>query len=85
MRAHSSTAFCRAALRMENLVRDLLAYTHATKYAEGPPPKVAAGAVLKNVLENMQTRIEQNGAIIKVDELPVISMHEIHLSQLFQI
>jgi PAS domain S-box-containing protein len=72
------------ALRMENLVRDLLAYTRATKYAEGPPPKVAAGAVLNDVLQNMKRRIEQNSAVIQVEDLPVISMHEIHLSQLFQ-
>jgi len=78
------TGVLQGALRMENLVRDLLAYTRATKYAEGPAPKVPAGTVLNGVLENMKARIEQNGAIIKVDDLPVISMHEIHLSQLFQ-
>ncbi len=59
-------------------------YTRATKYAEGPPPKVPAGTVLNTVLENMKTRMEEDGAIIEVDDLPVVSMHEIHLSQLFQ-
>jgi PAS domain S-box-containing protein len=83
-RAAFLSGVLQGARRMENLVRDLLSYTRATKYTEGPPPKISAAKVVAGIIDNMQTRIEQDGAIIQVDELPVVAMHEIHLSQLFQ-
>jgi signal transduction histidine kinase len=70
--------------RMETLVQDLSAYTHAIKHADGTPPAISAGAILNEVLVTLRVRVEEAGAAITVTDLPVISMHEIHLSQLFQ-
>jgi PAS domain S-box-containing protein len=50
------------ARRMDSLVQDLLAYTTATKHAEGPPPIVDSDAVLWSVLEGLKESIEQAAA-----------------------
>ncbi|MBV9156470.1 MAG: PAS domain S-box protein [Acidobacteriaceae bacterium] len=70
--------------RMENLIRDVLAYATATKQAEGPPPSIDAGEVLSTVLENLKGHIEQTRAIITSDPLPLVLVHENRLVQLFQ-
>jgi light-regulated signal transduction histidine kinase (bacteriophytochrome) len=72
------------AQRMENLIRDILAYATATKYAEGPPPSVDSGKVLATVLETLKGPIQQAGATITSGPLPVVSVHESRLAQLFQ-
>ncbi|MGH9559335.1 MAG: GAF domain-containing protein [Bryobacteraceae bacterium] len=72
------------AIRMENLVKDLLSYTRAAKPAESAPMIVEAGAVLARVLQNLKLRIEQTSATIHAGELPGVAMHEMHLSQLLQ-
>jgi PAS domain S-box-containing protein len=72
------------AQRMENLIRDMLAYATATKYAEGPPPSVDPGKVLATVLETLKGPIQQAGATITSAPLPVVSVHESRLAQLFQ-
>jgi light-regulated signal transduction histidine kinase (bacteriophytochrome) len=73
-----------ASTRMSALIHDLLAYTKATKYAEGPPPRVDAGRVLAEVLENLRVPIEEAGAKITAEELPAVAIHESRLGQLFQ-
>lgn len=72
------------ALRMQNLIRDLLAYTQAARYAEGPVPRTDSGAVLASVLENLRARIAETGATVTTSELPSVSMQLVHLTQLFQ-
>ncbi len=72
------------AFRMETLIRDLLSYTRATKYAEGPPPRIESGAVLADILQNLRTQIDQNNATVTSTDLPAVLMHEVHLAQVFQ-
>lgn len=72
------------ARRMDRLVQDLLAYTMATKHAEGPPPTIHSGAVLSGVLESLKERIEQAGGSVIWKDLPVVSVHEGRLAQVFQ-
>ena len=72
------------ARRMETLIQDLLAYARAIKSGEGPPQPVATTGVLHQVLENMKNRMQESGAVVTASDLPVISAHEVHLSQLFQ-
>ncbi len=72
------------AQRMESLIRDILAYATATRYAEGPAPSIDSGRVLATVLENLKGHIEQAGAIVTSEPLPVVSVHENRLVQLFQ-
>jgi PAS domain S-box-containing protein len=72
------------AQRMENLISDILAYATAAKCAEGPPPSVDSGKVLATALENLKGHIEQAGASVTSEPLPVVLMHENRLLQLFQ-
>ena len=73
-----------SANRMRILTEDLLAYTKATKYPEGQAPSVDAAVVLAAALENLKRPIEETGATVTADKLPVISIHESRLLQLFQ-
>ncbi len=77
-------AILNGARRMENLVRDLLAYARATQFNEGPHADIDTNAVLAGVLLNLKTQIDQTGAQVAGEGLPVISMHQVHLAQLFQ-
>ncbi len=70
--------------RMQTLIADLLSYTRATKSAAGSPPVISASAVVGDVLQGMQSSIEQAQARVSFGELPAVPIHEVHLRQLFQ-
>lgn len=72
------------AQRMEALIRDILAYATATKYADGLPPAVDANNVLASVVQDLTRLISDTGAIITSENLPVISVHENRFAQLLQ-
>ncbi len=73
-----------ASSRMSALIQDLLAYTKATKYAEGQPASVDAEKVLAGVLEYLKGLLEETGATVTSAPLPAIHIHESRLAQLFQ-
>jgi PAS domain S-box-containing protein len=73
-----------ASNRMSALIEDLLAYTRATKYEEGPAPNVDSAGILAKVLESMWGTIQETGATVTAAELPVVAIHESRLAQLFQ-
>ena len=72
------------ARRMEMLLKDLLIYSQTGSSSEGPAEVVDFVNILRKVLLNLQASIEQNGAIITWDPLPVVHAHEIRLVQLMQ-
>jgi light-regulated signal transduction histidine kinase (bacteriophytochrome) len=69
---------------MQNLIRDILTYASAAKHAEGPPPRIDSGQVLATVLDDLKGHIDEAKATITSDPLPVVSVHENRLAQLFQ-
>ncbi len=73
-----------ASNRMTILLEDLLAYTRATKYEEGPPPSVDSARVAANSIESLKGIIEEAEATVTVAELPWVAIHESRLTQLFQ-
>jgi PAS domain S-box-containing protein len=73
-----------ASNRMMILLEDLLAYTRATKYEEGPPPSVDSARVAANSIESLKGIIEEADATVTVAELPCVAIHESRLTQLFQ-
>jgi light-regulated signal transduction histidine kinase (bacteriophytochrome) len=81
---HFLDAILQGAKRMETLIQDLLAYSRAIKFGDGPPQSVAAAEIFDQVLENLKSRIEASDAVVTASPLPVISVHEVHLSQLLQ-
>jgi PAS domain S-box-containing protein len=67
--------------RMESLVRDLLAYTRATKL-EVSNETVDVAAVLTSTIQDLSGVIEEAGAEVRAGALPTVRMHEVHLKQL---
>jgi PAS domain S-box-containing protein len=72
-----------AATRMEMLVRDLLAYTRASKF-EAPAEAVDTNVTLAETLANLRGAIAESGATVTSDKLPELRVHGMHLQQLFQ-
>jgi light-regulated signal transduction histidine kinase (bacteriophytochrome) len=73
-----------AALRMEQLLQDLRAYTLASSSRQEPTEDVETGLVLDKALANLETARIESGAAITRTPLPRIRMHEFQLEQLFQ-
>jgi signal transduction histidine kinase len=70
--------------RMSALIEDMLNYSRA---AEVPADKVTVGSAqdaLDGALENLRMRIEETGATITQDVMPVIAFDSVRLTQLFQ-
>jgi len=74
------------ATRMEQLVRDLLAYTRASavEQFEQSDETVDADDALKAALANLCGAIEETGATVTAEPLPTVQAHALHLQQLFQ-
>jgi PAS domain S-box-containing protein len=72
------------AKRMEQLLRDLLAYSQTGSSSEGPAAPVDCHQAMRKVVLNLQASVEQNHATITWDALPTVPAHEIRLMQLLQ-
>lgn len=71
------------AIRMETLVRDLLAYTQIAKF-EKPPETSDANDAFESALSNLAVAISQSDVKITADLLPSLPVHGTHLQLLFQ-
>ncbi len=69
--------------RMRRLIEDLLAFSRVATAAKAPVP-VNLNAVLSDVLNTFEVRIEQTGGRIVVGPLPTLPGDESQLRQLFQ-
>jgi PAS domain S-box-containing protein len=72
------------ALRMQQLLKDLRAYTQASSMAIEGAQAVDAQVALQRSLENLSAAIAEAGASITFGALPTVAMHEFQLGQLFQ-
>jgi len=72
------------AKRMEQLLRDLLAYSQTGSSSEGPVQPVDCAEAMRKVVLNLQASVEQSNATITWDPLPTVHAHEIRLMQLLQ-
>jgi light-regulated signal transduction histidine kinase (bacteriophytochrome) len=72
------------ALRMEQLIRDLLLYTRLTNTAGDSTVAIDANEALGSAISNLQAAIEQSEASIKKTSLPTVCMQAVHLQQIFQ-
>jgi PAS domain S-box-containing protein len=73
----------KAAEQMSKLIRDLLAYSRIATRQQAFEP-VSLNTVLADVLETLDWDIQQSGAQIDLDELPVVRGDGAQLGQLFQ-
>jgi signal transduction histidine kinase len=71
------------AQRMQILIQNLLAYSRLGRKGR-PFALVDGNAVLKQALVNLQTALEDSGAVITCDPLPSMLGDEVQLVQLFQ-
>jgi light-regulated signal transduction histidine kinase (bacteriophytochrome) len=72
-----------AAQRMQTLINDLLTFSRVTTKAQ-PFSQVDLAVVAREVLSDLEVRIEQSGGTVEVSELPVIHADPVQMRQLFQ-
>ena len=72
------------ALRMDQLLRDLRAYTQASISNQLSDQNIDAGNILESAIANLETAINGSGASISHSALPSVCMHEFQLQQIFQ-
>jgi len=70
--------------RMEELLKDLLAYSQVGSSGEGPVVPVQCADAMQKVLLNLHVAVVQNAAVITWNGLPTVRAHETRLVQLFQ-
>jgi len=71
------------ALRMQQLIEDLLVYSRAGARG-GSLESVDSGSALAAAIQNLTKTIEESGAVITHDELPVVRANAPQLTQVFQ-
>lgn len=71
------------ALRMQTLVRDLLAFSRVGRQG-APLQSVDCNAVVAIALQNLQAAIQDSGARIECSQLPTLIADSSQLTQLFQ-
>ena len=72
------------ALRMEQLLKDLRAYTLSSSPGQEPAADVDSGGSLDKALANLEAAIKASGASVTRTDLPRVRMHDVQLEQLFQ-
>jgi PAS domain S-box-containing protein len=72
------------ALRMEQLLKDLRAYTLVSTAAADSAVEIGADEALDKALSNLQATIKENDASISRTELPRVRIAAVELEQLFQ-
>jgi len=70
--------------RMQKLIDDLLAFTHATILEQHEAGVLDANLELDAALKNLESLIHENAASITRTSLPPVRMHQFQLQQLFQ-
>jgi light-regulated signal transduction histidine kinase (bacteriophytochrome) len=73
-----------SAHRMEGLLKDLLAYTQAADAPQAGAASTDASEVCRKTLAVFEAKIAESAASVDCDPLPVLAVHEVHLTQLFQ-
>jgi signal transduction histidine kinase len=71
------------AMRMQHLIQGLLSYSRINTHGS-PPSAIDVGDVLRQVLINLRLAIEESGARIIHEALPVVEADATQLVQLFQ-
>ena len=72
------------AKRMEALLQDLLAYSRLINTAPDSPGEADCNAAVLLALSNLSAAVNESGAAVIYDGLPVLRIQQVHLLQLFQ-
>jgi len=74
---------CNAAARMQTLITDLMAFSRVEIKGQ-PFVPTDLGVIAKEVTADLETRIEQAGGRVEIDELPTIDADPMQMRQLLQ-
>ena len=72
------------ASRMEQLLKDLRAYTYAVTWGQEPDGDLDAGGILDKALTNLAVGIKESNACITRSALPRVRIHAFQLEQILQ-
>jgi signal transduction histidine kinase len=82
--AHEFMAFAMdGAMRMRHLIQDLLTYSRVGTRAK-PFERIEAREIVDRAMLNLKVAIDETGAVITCDPLPVLDGDPVQLTQLFQ-
>jgi signal transduction histidine kinase len=70
--------------RMDTMIRDLLSYSRAVHAAAIDTESFSAGYAVDTAIANLETAIEESGALIQYGALPEVVHNRAQLVQLFQ-
>jgi PAS domain S-box-containing protein len=70
--------------RMQRLLEDLLQFARASHFDERSAKLLSFDAAVQSAIQNLKTLIDQTGAEVIFDSLPVVPVHETHAIQLLQ-
>lgn len=73
-----------AATRMSALIRDSLDFSHLIRQESVTPASVPSDLMLDWAIENLQSRIQECGAVIERGTSPVVTVDKSSMSQVFQ-
>jgi PAS domain S-box-containing protein len=75
----------KGAQRMQAMVKDLLTYSRTVDEFQSPtPPSTDTEQAAHRALENLKEILAETKALVHLEPLPFVPVHEIHLLQLFQ-
>ena len=74
----------KGALRMETLLHALLSYSLVTTSSASLDSRADANASVRDAMENLESLIARSGAAIHFDDLPIVHLPSVRLTQLFQ-
>ena len=72
------------ARRMEQLIRDILDFSRVDSRSNEHFAGASCDSALDEALSNLRTRIQESGAVIRRDPMPVVTGDPVQLSRLFQ-
>jgi light-regulated signal transduction histidine kinase (bacteriophytochrome) len=72
------------ATRMDQLIKDLLAYAQAPRASSESAEAVDLNTVLAKAVANLQSALEESHSTVSSDPLPTLLVEEIRIQQLFQ-
>ena len=73
-----------AAARMSALIRDSLSFSQLVRQESVAPASVSSDVLVEWAIENLQSRIQECGAVIERGTLPVVKVDKGAISQVFQ-
>lgn len=73
-----------SATHMGDLIRDVLSYSRTVAQNTFPVTPTSSKLLVEWAIENLSSRIEESGAKIECDELPVVEVDKSAFSQVFQ-